>query len=272
MLDQPLEKVDFIIFDIETTGLSPLGGDKIIEIAAVRVKNGKIIDEFSSLVNPQRENSAYFINHINDSQLEGAPLAKDVLPGFINFVKDSCLAAYNVEFDLSFIRKEAGDCNIKFLKDPYTVDVMFMAKRLLLRSSNISLKNTARFLGINSSQKHRALDDCRLTKEVFTCFLHMLYDKGISNSSDFFSIFGHDKSFLRDLSRGKLDSINKAISNKQNIKISYLSSSRMEINEREITPHSIQKRYNTDFLSGFCHLRNEERKFNLNGILKLQIV
>lgn len=267
-----LNEIEFVIFDIETTGLSPENGDRIVEIGALRVKNGAIIDEFSSLVNPQRENSAYFINNICDADLEKAPLIKDVMPKFLSFAKNSCLVAYNVKFDLSFIQKEAGGDNTGLWQDWYIIDAMFIAKHLLLKSSNLSLKNAAYFLGLNIHQKHRGLADCKLTNEVFKRLIEMLKDVGIEDFLEFYSIFGYNKVPLTNFIQEKLSLIKKAINNKQNIKIRYLSSSRMEINEREITPHSIRREYNKDLLSGFCHLRKEERKFNLNGILRLQVI
>lgn len=92
-MDKNLEEVEFTIFDTETTGLEPQSGDRIVEIAGVRLKGKETISTFQSLVNPHRAISegAFQVNRITQDMLKGAPEADAVLPEFLEFAKGSCL-------------------------------------------------------------------------------------------------------------------------------------------------------------------------------------
>ena len=84
-----LNDTEFVIFDVETTGLNPKGGDKILEIAALRIKDNRPVAQFSSLVNPKRlvSPAAFAVNGISDEMVKDAPESKKVLPKFLNFIK-----------------------------------------------------------------------------------------------------------------------------------------------------------------------------------------
>src|SRR3990167_4128835 len=92
-MDKKIDDVDFVVFDVETTGLSPKDGDRIVEIGALRYKNGQAWDSFSSLLNPQRPVSpgAFAVNRISQEMLKDAPAASEVLPKFLEFAGKSCL-------------------------------------------------------------------------------------------------------------------------------------------------------------------------------------
>src|ERR1700743_60170 len=100
-----IKLTEFVIFDVETTGLSHLDGDRIVEIAAVKVKSGQVVDKFYSLVNPKRSmpSQATLVNNITDEMLISAPVAADVLPQMIHFIGGACVAGHNVKFDLNFL-------------------------------------------------------------------------------------------------------------------------------------------------------------------------
>src|ERR1700690_4552598 len=94
---------EFVIFDVETTGLSPIDGDRIVEMAAVKGKGTQVVDRFYSLVNPQRSmpSQATLVNNITQDMLAGAPVAADILPQIICFIGGACVAGHNVRFDLN---------------------------------------------------------------------------------------------------------------------------------------------------------------------------
>ena len=105
----------YVVFDLETTGFSSKN-DRIIEIGAVKIKDGVIIDNFSEFVNPRRP-IPYKITEltgINDQMVRDAMIIEDVLPRFINFIGDSVIVAHNAPFDTGFIRKNCKDINIEF--------------------------------------------------------------------------------------------------------------------------------------------------------------
>jgi DNA polymerase-3 subunit epsilon len=99
-----IKLAEFVIFDVETTGLSPIDGDRIVEIAALKIKGSAVVDQFHSLVNPQRSMpmQATQVNNITDDMLITAPIAADILPEMINFIGGACVAGHNVRFDLNF--------------------------------------------------------------------------------------------------------------------------------------------------------------------------
>src|SRR5271163_1362727 len=100
-----IKLTEFVIFDVETTGLSPIDGDRIVEIAAVKVRGLVVVDKFYSLVNPQRNipSQASQVNNITEDMVNKAPVSADILPQMIHFIGGACVAGHNVKFDLNFL-------------------------------------------------------------------------------------------------------------------------------------------------------------------------
>ena len=181
-----LDDLDITVFDTETTGLDPRSGDRIIEIAAVRFKNGVRAGTFHSLVDPCRPVSrgAFMVNGISDEMLEGAPRMKELLPGFVDFIRGSCLCAYNAPFDMGFLHEEFSRAGKRFPRGIVVVDILAMARRLL-RLERHALWFVAKSLGAgNGIQEHRALSDVELTMEVFTLLLEAARAKGKTTLSE----------------------------------------------------------------------------------------
>jgi DNA polymerase-3 subunit alpha (Gram-positive type) len=169
---------DYVVFDIETTGFSPLY-NKIIEIGAVKVSGGKIVDKFSTFVNPN-EPIPYRIEQltgINDNMVIDAPIIEDVLPKFLEFSKGCVMVAHNADFDMSFIISEGKKLGIN---TEYTiVDTVALARMLLPQISKYKLDNVAKALNISLENHHRAVDDAGCTAEIFVKFIKMLKDRDI---------------------------------------------------------------------------------------------
>ena len=185
-----LNDAEFVIFDLETTGLDPRSGDKIIEIGAIRLKGGRQIGEFSSLVNPGRSISAaaFEINQISEDMVENAPDSSLILPKFLDFIKGSCLAAYNTSFDLGFINNEMDPLGLSLPEDIPTIDVLIMARRLLPELKRYSLWYVAQNLGIDIVQIHRALLDVKLTAGVFNKLMRILKKNKIDDFENFLGL------------------------------------------------------------------------------------
>ncbi|MFA5059442.1 MAG: 3'-5' exonuclease [Candidatus Omnitrophota bacterium] len=167
-MNELLEK-ELVIFDVETTGLSPQSGDRVIEIAAVKIKKLKVIDKFHSLVDPQREISfgAFQVNGISQEMLEGQPLAEDVFPRFLEFAGSRPLVGYNVGFDMGFLRNELMLIEKDLPPDIVTVDVLRMARKFLPNLKRYPMWHVAQCLNIEEPQQHRALADVMMTLEIF---------------------------------------------------------------------------------------------------------
>ncbi len=171
-------KGEFVVFDIETTGLSPVN-DKITEIGACRIKDGKITDRFSTFVNPQIHIPPNIVKltNITDEMVADAPKIEEALPEFIKFINNAPLVAHNAGFDTSFIK-----ANCERLEIPYTfahIDTLTMARVLLPDLAKHKLNIVCDRLKISLEGHHRAVNDAEATAEVFIKFIKMCEVKGI---------------------------------------------------------------------------------------------
>lgn len=272
-MNKNIDEIEFTIFDTETTGLESGSGDRVVEIAGVRLKGRERIAAFQTLVNPHRPVSpaAFEVNKISSDMLVGAPEAAEAIPGFLDFARDSCLCSYNAAFDLGFLNSELKLIG-KNLGDNHVVDILKMAKRLMPGLERYSLRFVASALGIKAEQKHRAFSDVELTIDVFHALNGKLRDKGISDFINFLSLFGLNSRFLDDINNQKLARIQEAIDLGVRLKIKYLSGIDALVTEREVIPKEIKQDRGANYLIGFCCLRNQERTFRIDGILHFEIV
>jgi DNA polymerase III epsilon subunit family exonuclease len=269
-----INEVNFTIFDLETTGLEPGMGDRVVEIAAVRLRGRKKLGEFHSLINPEGKSispAAFEVNQISQEMLWQAPVIGKVLPKFLDFISGSCLAAYNAPFDLAFLSSELDLINSKLPEGLQIADILIMAKRILPESERYALAFVAKRLGIDSIQQHRALSDTYITVEVFNRLIPILTKKGIVDFDQFVSLFGLSSKLLDDINNAKIARIQQALDLGVSLKIRYLTRHNAESTEREIIPKKITQGKNQNYLVGFCKLRNQERTFGIQNILHLEI-
>ena len=186
-----------VVFDIETTGFSPLK-NRIIEIGAVRVEEGRIIDKFSSFVNPDVPIPFEIekLTGINDNMVLDAPKIDRVLPEFLEFCRGAVMVAHNAGFDISFIKENARQQGLEF--NPTVLDTVSLARVLLPNLNRFKLDTVAKELKINLANHHRAVDDAGATAEIFVRFIKMLKERDI-----------FDLSQLNELSRMTVEMIRK---------------------------------------------------------------
>jgi DNA polymerase III epsilon subunit family exonuclease len=268
-----LDEVEFTIFDTETTGLDPFGGDRIVEIAALKVKGQQRLGSFQALVNPHRAISpaAYEVNHISQEMIERSPGINTVMPQFLDFIHGSCLCSYNAAFDLGFLDNELEILGQPPLRDIMVVDILKMARRLLPELERYALWFVAGQLGLNNQQEHRALADVELTFGVFSKLKDTLNKKGIADLTNFTALFGINPRVAENINNQKIAEIQEAIGLGVKLKIKYISSLG-EVTEREVTPKEIRQENKRAYLLGHCALRGEERSFRIDGILHLEIL
>ena len=170
---------DYVVFDLETTGFSP-ETNRIIEIGAVKVQNGKIVDKFSTFVNPQVPIPFRIeqLTSINDSMVIDAPVIADILPEFMKFCEGCVVVAHNADFDMSFIKKNCQRLDIPC--KPTIVDTVALARVLLPNLNRFKLDTVAKALGVSLENHHRAVDDAGCTAEIFVKFIEMLRERGMS--------------------------------------------------------------------------------------------
>ncbi len=170
----------YVVFDLETTGFSPVK-DKIIEIGAVKVEKGKITEKFSSFVNPKVPIPFQItqLTSITDELVLEAPDIETVLPDFLAFIGDAALVAHNASFDVGFIEQ---NCRYQDIMPDFTyVDTVAMARILLPTLSKYKLNVVANALHISLENHHRAVDDAGATAEIFVKFIEMLREQGITD-------------------------------------------------------------------------------------------
>ncbi len=169
---------EIVVFDIETTGFSPVN-DRIIEIGAVKVKEGKVKERFSSFVNPERPIPFRIeqLTSINDSMVVDAETIEKVLPEFLDFCGGAVLAAHNAGFDMSFIKENARRRGIA--RELTYLDTMGIARLLLPGQAKHTLDAVAKTLHLSLENHHRAVDDAECTAEMYLAFLRMLSERGI---------------------------------------------------------------------------------------------
>ena len=187
----------YVVFDIETTGFSPVT-NRIIEIGAVKVEHGEITERFSTFVNPQVPIPFHIekLTSINDSMVMDADTIEVVLPQFLKFVGDAILVAHNANFDVSFIKENAKRQGIPV--DFTYVDTVGIARALLTGQSKYTLDAVAKTLGISLENHHRAVDDAECTAEIFVKFIDMLKKDGIM-----------DLASLNELGKSSVEAIRK---------------------------------------------------------------
>ena len=159
-------KDDYVVFDIETSGLNP-SKDKIIEIGAIKYKDNKEIDRFSYLINPHIKLSEIVkkVTNIKDEELEDKKDIEEVLPLFLEFIKGYTIIGHNVNFDIDFINHNAKKINKEEIKNE-VIDTLFLSRINIYNIKNHRLITLKEYFNLDYNS-HRAIDDCLTTKFVY---------------------------------------------------------------------------------------------------------
>jgi DNA polymerase III epsilon subunit family exonuclease len=268
-----ISEIEFTIFDLETTGLEPESGERIVEVAAVRLRDKQRLGVFHSLVNPGERAispAAFAVNQIRQEILKDAPEICQVMPKFLDFVSGSCLAAYNAPFDIAFLSSELRSIKRQLPEELQVIDVLTMAKRMLPGLERYALWFVSKALGIDSIQEHRALSDVQITVGVFTRLNSMLIKRGILDFGQFVSLFGLSSKLIDNINSVKIARIQEALDSRLRLKIKYLARHNAQLTEREVIPQAIIQKRNQAYLVGFCNLRNQERTFKIENIVHIE--
>lgn len=167
----------FVAVDIETTGLNP-ATDRIIEIGAVRVREGQIEETFDTLINPETALSSFIteLTGITDEMLEKAPKIQTALEDFLEFAGEDVLLGHHISFDYSFLKQNIIRLNGKFERTG--MDTLKIARAALPELEKRSLTHLCRYYGIHNAHAHRACDDALATTELFFRLKEDFYGKG----------------------------------------------------------------------------------------------
>ncbi|MFI3329555.1 MAG: PolC-type DNA polymerase III [bacterium] len=177
-----LKDATYVVFDIETTGFST-EFDDIIEIGAVKIKNGIVQESFSEIIDPQRTVSEFIKNltNITDEMIKGSRTISEVLPDFIKFCGDGIMVAQNASFDIGHMYANMDKLNIKNPNWP-VIDTMQFARNFYHNEiKTFNLKSLSKFFKVKQESHHRADDDARVTGEIFVQMLQKLADIKVTN-------------------------------------------------------------------------------------------
>lgn len=184
LADTPLSDLSFVVFDTETTGLSPRGGDEIVQIAGLRIVNGRILhgETFDTLVDPGRSIPAAStrVHHISEDMVEGAPDIAEAGKRFHAFCQGAVLVAHNAPFDLAFLRLKEEAIGRRF--DNPVLCTVLMSAGLFDHSGQHTLDALCDRFGVHipPDARHTAMGDAVATAEVFIRMLHLLEAKGVT--------------------------------------------------------------------------------------------
>ncbi|MGA7733248.1 MAG: exonuclease domain-containing protein [Chloroflexia bacterium] len=288
----PLRSLTYAVIDVETTGLSARTGDRICEVAVVVGRNGGIVDQLQTLVNPGRPISygAMAVNGITDGMVRNAPPFRKVAASLVEMLdtENTVLVAHNSSFDLSFISAELRQAGYAPPSNP-VVDTLALARRCYTFTSN-KLGHVAKALGIQAHGLHRALADATITWHVLKRFLWDLEARGITTLDELTRIQGSltpasgwhgGMSVPRPLMewdgtqpycpiQGLPPLVEQAMRTRATVKIRYAGSDG-RVTVRVVQPLRVTLSEQATYLIGYCQLRKEERSFRLDRIVELRI-
>jgi len=261
-----LDELSFTFVDVETTGLDPTTGDRVCEIALLRVHGDHEVARFESLVHPQRPMppGALAVHGITDEMLVGAPTFALLLPQIYTLLQDAVLVAHNARFDVGFLRHEwqlAGH-TFPFLA---VADTLALAQARY-RFRHNSLGAIANELGIMPMTLHRAMADVLVTWQVWQRFVadmrqvepvtlaHVLYPNSRRSMDEFVAL---------------VTTLQEAIPTGTPLQLRY-QPDKAPATVRVIQPLEVYYERGHGYMRAFCHLRQEERHFRLDRIAELK--
>lgn len=183
--DIDLRDATYVIFDVETTGLS-INYNEIIEIGAVKLKNGMIVDTFSTFIKPNKPIPEFIteLTSISNSMVATSPKIKDIFNDFLTFIDGTILVAHNADFDTGFIYEAIKRLNLEKRRFP-CIDTLALSRVLYAGGpKNFKLETIAKYLKVEIEQQHRAIHDAKTTTNVFNRMLSDLFAKNIYDYKD----------------------------------------------------------------------------------------
>ncbi|WP_173916476.1 PolC-type DNA polymerase III [Halobacillus sp. Marseille-Q1614] len=195
--DRDLASDTYIVFDVETTGLSAVY-DKIIELAAVKVREGEIIDRFESFANPHHPLSQTTVDltGITDDMVKDAPEIEDVIKDFHEWMGDDILVAHNASFDMGFLNAGFKLVNYEKSANP-VIDTLELARFLVPELKNHRLNTLCKYFDIELTQHHRAIYDAEATGYLLWKLVKKAIERGITNHKNLNDYMGEGKAYQR---------------------------------------------------------------------------
>jgi DNA polymerase-3 subunit epsilon len=267
-----LDEIPLAFVDVETTGLRPAWGDRVVEIAVLRTLCGDVEAQYSQLVNPQRPMSpgAFAVNHISDDMLADAPLFAEVAEQVLSLLDGAVLVGHNTPFDLGFLASELGHVGLSMPK-VVALDTLPLARSIYPLGS-YSLGSICRALGIDSDlDAHRALADAYLTRGLFERLNDDLWRRGVRTLRDVLLRQGGGVHYASPAPLDVPEPLARALQGHHELLLCYRSGTGQET-ERLVRPLDVTVQSGANVLVAHCRLRNATRTFRLDRILRMEVV
>lgn len=264
----PLHQAPLVFLDVETTGLRPELGDRLIEIAVLKTRGLEEVDRYTSLINPQRplDPGAMAVNGITPAMVAHAPIFARIIPCLQPFLTDTVIVAHNAPFDLGFLQSEYALIGQEFKIGP-VLDTVMLARRQYRFNSN-SLGNIARTLHVATPNAHRALGDTLTTLAVFRHFCHDLTRHTHPLVADLIKLQGGEVTLAQAAPPLEpTHPIRVALEQARRMQIQYRLKDGYT-SRRVIRPISC----NGAYLIAFCELKQEQRTFRLDRIITMELL
>jgi DNA polymerase-3 subunit epsilon len=270
-MNQLIEDVTFVAFDIETTGLAPVA-DRIVEIGAVKFRNRQVVDTFQELVDPKMPISpgAFAVNGITDEMLMGKPAIEHVLPRFISFLGEAVPVAHNAPFDVGFLFYDISRLDLEAADEPI-LDTCAIPKKVFSYLYSYSLESLATNLQIKSRRLHRALADAKACMEILWKCVDEIGERGHVTLEQLLEINGPALSLNTGeiLLEGPFRPLKEALESGSEVEIVY-EDARGSMTTRQIIPLAMGLFRGTIMMEAFCHLRKDKRNFRLDRIIEIR--
>lgn len=270
-------EITFVIFDFETTGMSPVYGGKICEIGAVKIKGRETLGQLDTLINPQCPITpgATSVNGITDEMVVDAPKIQEILPRFLRFIEGAILVAHNVRFDLSFLAASVYEQRFAPLSNPF-LDSLTLSRKLYAQYRRHSLDELRQRFQIYYPGAHRGLGDALTTRDVFWIFLDEIKSRHGDRFEYILKYHGPPCVFPTQLNSDLtsyplelLEMLETSIQEKRSLLMEYVLEGQRWPSSRVIDPYFITQKGPHVYLRAYCHLRRDVRTFRLDRITKL---
>lgn len=275
--EAPIAETPVVVLDTETTGLCAWQGDRVVEIAAIRLEDGQVVEAFDQLVNPGRHMpaEASAVCGITDAHLADAPPFGAVADPLLALLDGALIVAHNARFDATFLALELlvdgrlpEPPTAPLLPNPWLCTLQ-LARRHFHFGRN-SLSAIARRLGVRSGRKHRALSDVYTTTAIFKQMVRELEQRRLRDVPDLLHAQG-GPIYTPAPPRPALPApIGEALAGRQRLRILYVGPGGES--EREITPLYATADKGRSYVVAHCHWRNAQRTFRLDRIFSAELV
>lgn len=273
LLSQHWKEITFVAFDTETSGAFPVGFE-IVEIGAVKWKNGQILDRFQALLKPRvpMGEEVIKIHGITNEMVAESPSLDQILPDFMAFLGEAVLVAHHAPFDLGFLVYDLERLGLRIPTAPALCSSL-LARRLIPESANHRLQTLVAFLNLGENRAHRALDDaesCQRLSEI--CFQRAGEDASLAEVVNKMGkrIAWSDYLVLNSgVPEHKM--VVEAVRSKKDLDFIYEGGSAKGLTRR-MTPIGLVRNPDGDFIQGLCHIDRASKRFYLGRIKEMQIV